>query len=108
MRWRRSTTSLTFNLIPWPVSWHPSNTEPADRAQLLQHLLLDAIEHRRPGSDAGATHERAVRRYDLLKLRYVEGLEIPAVRRAWVAAGVTTIANSAWGCRPLRPVSKLS
>ena len=32
----------------------PSNTEPADPAQLLHHLLLNAIEHLRPGSEADA------------------------------------------------------
>ena len=59
----------------------PSTTEPAAQARLLQHRLLDAIEHLRPVAEDDATdhatQERAARRYDLLKLRYVEGLDIP-------------------------------
>ena len=61
----------------------PSTTEPAAQARLLQHRLLDAIEHLRPVAEDDATdhatQERAARRYDLLKLRYVEGLDILAV-----------------------------
>ena len=56
---------LAARLLP-----RPSTTEPTAQARLLQQRLLDAIEHLRPVS---------VRLYDLLRLRYVEGLDVRAV-----------------------------
>ena len=56
-----------------------SNSEPLASGQLLQRLLLDAIERLQPDSTDQATPERIARRYHLLRLRYVEGLDVPGV-----------------------------
>ena len=56
-----------------------SNAEPNELAQMLQHRLLDGIEHLRRTLEDGATQERALRRYELVRLRYVEGFEVPEV-----------------------------
>ena len=56
-----------------------SNSEPLASGQLLQRLLLDVIERLQPDSKDQATPERMGRRYHLLRLRYVEGLDVPAV-----------------------------
>ncbi|MCZ6614372.1 MAG: AAA family ATPase, partial [Chloroflexi bacterium] len=59
----------------------PSSSEPTALGQVLQHRLLDAIELLRPGAEAPMAQERAARRYDLLRLRYVEGLDVPTICR---------------------------
>ena len=56
-------------------------TSPANSAQLLQQRLLDAIEQLRTASEDPAAPERVARRYDLLRLRYIEGLDVRAVCR---------------------------
>src|SRR5438128_2505009 len=49
------------------------------RGRMLQSRLLEAIEQLRPELESGAVGRRAVRRYDLIRLRYGEGLEIQEV-----------------------------
>jgi predicted ATPase len=46
----------------------------------LQRILLDAIEQLKPAADA-VTGLRTVRSYQILTLRYTEGLDVPAVLR---------------------------
>ena len=56
-------------------------TRSTNSGQMLQQRLLDAIDQLRPASEDHAAPERVARRYDLLRLRYIEGLDVPAVCR---------------------------
>ena len=54
------------------------NARSSNRGRALQQALLDAIESLRPGA-AGVPNSRALRRYEVLRLRFVEGLEISQI-----------------------------
>ena len=43
---------------------------------MLQDRLLAAIENLRPDPGQGVIQDRALRRHELMTLRYVEGLEV--------------------------------
>ena len=64
-------TQPLTRLVPEPT------TAPSIRGKRLRQLLLDAIAALGPSSDSGDA--RASRRYELLRLRYVEALEIGEV-----------------------------
>ncbi len=57
------------------------NSGPSDSAHALRSSLLDAIERMRPHSVSTPFEERMARRHDLLRLRYIEGLDVPQVYR---------------------------
>ena len=57
----------------------PSNSSPTALGQMLQHRLLDGIERLEPDSEGRALEEPASRRYDIIRLRYVEGIDIPII-----------------------------
>ena len=51
-----------------------SGVNPNERARLLQQHLLEAIEELRPSADGNGNEGRALRRYEMVRLRYVDGL----------------------------------
>ena len=58
---------------------HPLTSDSLGAARALQGRLFEAIERLRPDSMSGPGDERAARRYNLLRLRYVEGFDVTAV-----------------------------
>jgi predicted ATPase len=70
---------------PGHLQTHPlaalvGGTERSSRGRALQRALVEAVDALKPPRD-GAPGPKAVRRYRLLKLRYLDGLAPEAVRR---------------------------
>jgi hypothetical protein len=57
----------------------PSNSGPTALGQMLQHRLLDGIERLQPASEDRGAEEAASRRHDILRLRYVEGIDLTTI-----------------------------
>ena len=57
------------------------NANPERLAKTLQQHLVDSINRLRPDSGDVATDERAARRYEILRLRYLEGIDPPTIWR---------------------------